>query len=65
MGLIVGSVSTMVFGMCATRVIGFVVGFVQDIVALKKIPVANATGVSGRARFEEVSSSTQEKKIEL
>ena len=64
MGLIVGSVSTMVFGMCATRVIGFVVGFVQDIVALK-IPVANATRVSGGARFEEVSSSTEEKKKEL
>jgi hypothetical protein len=54
----------MVFGMCATRVIGFVVGFVQDIVALKK-PVANATGVSGGARVEEVSSSTEEKKKEL
>jgi hypothetical protein len=52
--LIVGSVSTMVFGMCATRVIGFVVGFTQDLIALRK-PVANTPVNATGARVEEVT----------
>lgn len=55
----------MIFGMCATRVIGFVVGFCKDIIALRN-PVQNApvngTAAAGGAKVEEVSSSMGEKK---
>jgi hypothetical protein len=53
-----GSVSTMVFGMCATRVIGFVIGFVKDIVASRKVvEVSNTNGenVAG-PKIEEVTT---------
>ena len=34
--LILGSVSTMVFGMCATKVIWFVIGIIKDAVSWRK-----------------------------
>ena len=61
-GLIIGSVSTMVFGMGATRVIGFVVGFVQDLVALRT-PVANTPLNATGARVEEVTSAEDKKEL--
>lgn len=46
----------MVFGMCSNRVIGFVVGFVKDVVtARSKVEV-----IDEKTRFEEVT--TDEKK---
>lgn len=46
----------MVFGMCSNRVIGFVVGFVKDVVSVRK-----ATDViDEKTRFQEVT--TEEKK---
>jgi hypothetical protein len=48
----------MVFGMCATRAIGFVVGLGKELVNTKK-PVQNAP-VTSESRFEEVT--TEEKK---
>ena len=52
----------MVFGMCATRVIGFVVGFVQDLVALRT-PVANTPLNATGARVEEVTSAEDKKEL--
>jgi chemotaxis signal transduction protein len=52
----------MVFGMCATRVIGFVVSFVKDIVALRKQAVQNVPATSG-ARVEEVASVREKKEL--
>lgn len=60
-----GSVSTMVFGLCATRVITFVIGIGKDIAVgrkqnLDKVGTTKDPGFSG-PRFEDV---TEEKKKE-
>jgi hypothetical protein len=53
----------MVFGMCVTRVIGFVVGFVKDVVVANKgvkgSNVKSEESING-PRFEELT--TEEKK---
>ena len=54
--LIAGSVSTMVFGMCANRVIGFVVGFAKDVISAR----TRTDVIDEKARFQEVP--TEEKK---
>ena len=50
----------MIFGMCATRVIGFIVGFVKDVVAanqsveaVNEISSGGSDGLAG-PRFEEI-----------
>jgi hypothetical protein len=48
----------MVFGMCATRAIGFAVGFGKDLANIMR-PVENPPATAG-TRFEEVT--TEEKK---
>ena len=57
----------MVFGMCATRVIGFAIGFVKDVVwANQSVEAANETssgageGFAG-PRFEEIVEERKEK----
>jgi len=62
----VGSVSTMIFGICATRVIGFVVAFVKDVAVARK-PVGSSASASGDgkidagSRFEEVTAEEEKK----
>jgi hypothetical protein len=61
----IGSVSTMVFGLCANRVIGFVIAFVKDVAAANtSISVSRASSgdekVSAVPGFEEVT--TEQKK---
>ena len=57
----------MVFGMCATRVIGFVIGFVKDVVsANQSVEAANETSSGGSEefagpRFEEIVEEKKEK----
>ena len=57
----------MVFGMCATRVIGFVIGSVKDVVsANRSVEAANETSSGGSAgfagpRFEEIVEGKKEK----
>jgi hypothetical protein len=50
----------MVFGMCANRVIGFVVAFVKDVVAAKWGVEGSSTKNVAGPRFEEIP--TEEKK---
>jgi hypothetical protein len=56
----------MVFGLCANRVIGFVIAFVKDVAGATTTPVSVAQASSGEEkvsdvpRFEEVT--TEEKK---
>jgi len=63
----VGSVSTMIFGICATRVIGFVVTFVKDV-AVARRPVVGSSGsgsgdgkIDAGSRFEEVTAEEEKK----
>ena len=57
----------MVFGMCATRVIGFVIGFVKDVVsANQSVEAANEPSSEGSEefagpRFEEIVEEKKEK----
>ena len=57
----------MVFGMCATRVIGFVIGFVRNVVsANQSVEAANETSSGGSEgfagpRFEELVEEKKEK----
>ena len=51
----------MIFGMCATRVIGFVVTFVKDVVEVRMQRV-NAP-VNAGPRVEEVTSDESKKTI--
>jgi hypothetical protein len=50
----------MIFGICATRVIGFVIGFVKDVVAANQsVEAKSETGSGGSEgfagpRFEEI-----------
>jgi hypothetical protein len=47
----------MVFGMCANRVIGFVVAFVKDVVTAKRgVEGSNTENVAG-PRFEEITGA--------
>jgi len=63
----VGSVSTMMFGICANRVIGFVVTFVKDVAVSRKPVVASSGSGSGdekidaASRFEEVTAEEEKK----
>jgi hypothetical protein len=58
----------MVFGMCATRVIGFVIGFVKDVVsANQSVEAANEPSSGGSEeefagpRFEKIVEEKKEK----
>ena len=56
----------MVFGMCANRVIGFVVGFVKDVIASNRVVEVSKNGdesISGEPRFEEVTTTEEKKTI--
>jgi len=60
-----GSVSTMVFGLCATRVITFVIGIGKDITVgrkenLDKVGTTKDPGFSG-PRFEDVTEEEKKK----
>jgi hypothetical protein len=50
----------MVFGMCATRVIGLVVNFAKDVVSVRT--QMNSPGSAG-ARMEEVTSDESKKTL--
>jgi len=57
----------MVFGMCATHVIGFVIGFAKDVVsANQSVEAANETSSGGSEgfagpRFQEIEEEKKEK----
>jgi hypothetical protein len=53
----------MVFGMCATRVIGFVIGFAKDVVSANQSVEVSSEGSEGFAgpRFEEIVEEKKEK----
>ena len=56
-----GGVSTMVFGMCATRVINLVVTFMKDVIEVRSQRMNGP--VSSGPRFEEITSEGSKKTL--
>jgi hypothetical protein len=53
----------MVFGLCATRVIGFIIAFVKDVVASQKVERTSNSGVlSEDVDRSQLDAATEEKK---